>query len=443
MKIAFFSPLGPQQTGISNYAEELVLQMRKFGNVCIDLFVDGFEPSNKEILESFDIHQIEEIDNAAERNKYDHLVYQVGNNSRFHKRINEYSMKHPGITQLHDFSLHHYLAETTLLQGKLDEYVDVMKFCHGWQGEAMATGFIAGTCFPPWDNRPLDFPVNKHMLDRAKAVVVHSDFAVQMLRGMGIGKPIKKLCLHARELRVDYDIHKRACREMLNIKQDALVFGSFGFATPAKRIEQILQALARLKKERSDFIYMVVGKVVGIDLDGAVEKLGLSDCVLSPGYLSLEQFEIHMSACDVCFNLRFPSHGETSGTLHQLLGLGKVVIVTRIAAFDEYPEEVVLKVRHGAEEVQEIYDYVKTLVSMPEKLVSVREKALAYAKAHCCLKTNCGKYIDFLAGLDSGASCSGDYEDELIDRLFELGLFSESYTCQLANRLSILERTNQ
>ena len=49
MRLAYFSPLGPQASGIADYSEELLPHLAEGAD--ITLFVEGFRPSNVELVE--------------------------------------------------------------------------------------------------------------------------------------------------------------------------------------------------------------------------------------------------------------------------------------------------------------------------------------------------------------------------------------------------------
>ena len=56
MKIALFSPLNPVKTGISDYTEEMLFEMKK--HVDIDLVIDqGYEPQNEKIRAYISCHR--------------------------------------------------------------------------------------------------------------------------------------------------------------------------------------------------------------------------------------------------------------------------------------------------------------------------------------------------------------------------------------------------
>ena len=53
MKLAYFSPLLPHRSGISDYSEELLPYLARAAE--ITLFVDGFQPSNHAVTSRFEI----------------------------------------------------------------------------------------------------------------------------------------------------------------------------------------------------------------------------------------------------------------------------------------------------------------------------------------------------------------------------------------------------
>jgi len=133
-----------------------------------------------------------------------------------------------------------------------------------------------------------------------------------------------------------------------------------------------------------------------------------------------------MSACDICFNLRYPTHGESSASLHRMLGLGKPVIVSGIGAFDEYPDDIVLKVRYDQNEVEDIYQAICQLTKRKSELILRGECALKFANDHCDLQKNAVRYKEFFESVEQG-SFQDDFMDKVIDKLFELGLTNDSY----------------
>ena len=46
-----------------------------------------------------------------------------------------------------------------------------------------------------------------------------------------------------------------------------------------------------------------------------------------------------MAACDVLVNLRYPTMGETSGSVIRALSLGKPLVVSDVGWFSELPDD--------------------------------------------------------------------------------------------------------
>ena len=58
--------------------------------------------------------------------------------------------------------------------------------------------------------------------------------------------------------------------------------------------------------------------------------MGLSASVRVLGFAPIEDFVGYLGACDIVLNLRYPTVGESSGTLLRSLGLGKAVMVSEV-----------------------------------------------------------------------------------------------------------------
>src|SRR5206468_9172053 len=80
------------------------------------------------------------------------------------------------------------------------------------------------------------------------------------------------------------------------------------------------------------------------DLSRRLERLGLEDGITRLDYVPEERMWSLMAACDVLVNLRFPTMGETSGSVIRGLSLGKAMVVSDVGWFSELPDGVALQV---------------------------------------------------------------------------------------------------
>lgn len=431
MKIGYFSPFNPEKSGISDFSEELVMSLKEHMDITI---FANCKPNNQEINEHFECYKVKDVnDNLI--NQQDILVYHMGNHYGYHNDILETFLKYGGILEIHDLALHNFIAQKYFVSKRYEEYINILEYCHGAKGREAAQGIIEGRVRAPWETHALEFMANKQFVDRAQAIIVHSDFAKQMLKGINISVPIINIPLHCTNIQIDYEKYKKQCKIELNRHEDTLIMGAFGFATGAKRICQTLEALALFKeKTKKSFYYYIVGEVQDDAIIKAIDELNLEKEVIITGFTTIEDFERYMGACDFCFNLRYPTQGESSASLHRMLGLGKPVIVSDVGTFSEYPEEIVLKVRYDKYEIQDLLTCIEKLTDSEQELNARSTYAVEYAKAHCNLEKNSKIYKKFFEQV-----LAGKYEEKfidlMVDRLWDMGLVDEDYIHRISTCL--------
>lgn len=387
----------------------------------IDVYVDNIVPENKKILKFFQIFIIGDYAENNYEKHYDLTVFQMGN-SPYHNKIMDAFMKYGGILELHDISLHHYLAARSIVVGNREEYRDTMIKCHGIKGKEKVEDFFGGKCMQPWADDALEFTVNKVYVDHAQAVIVHSDFARQMVKGIAPEKMVALIPLHTSDIPENPEALKKTCRDSLGIAQRTLVFGAFGLATPFKRIVPTLQALHLFQMiSKCDFRYYIVGENRIEGLEAVIEELELSERVIITGRVELEEFKQYMSACDIAFNLRYPTQGESSASLQRLIGYGKVVFVSSVGSFKEYPDEFVRKIRTDAYEVLDILKNICELYERQELRQSLSRMARTYVWENFNIKDNAEKYFEVFREIQNGR-INQDYVEELTDNIALFGV---------------------
>lgn len=129
-------------------------------------------------------------------------------------------------------------------------------------------------------------------------------------------------------------------------KADGVVrIGMFGWVAPSKRVNPAILAFAWAlqtlpAERRSGFELMVVGQLPQrqhYDPAGLAEARDIAPQVRFTGFVGPERFDQLVETCDLILNLRFPSCGETSGTLERALSNGIPVVTTGYQAFAELP----------------------------------------------------------------------------------------------------------
>jgi len=107
-------------------------------------------------------------------------------------------------------------------------------------------------------------------------------------------------------------------------------------------------------------------------------------------------------ACDIVLNLRYPTVGESSGTLLRSMGLGKAVMVSEVGSFQEFPDDVCLKVPVGPGEEDLIFEYLNLLVSRPDVAQALGSRAKDYVARECNWAAVARRYAAFLEAVVEG-----------------------------------------
>jgi SAM-dependent methyltransferase len=165
-----------------------------------------------------------------------------------------------------------------------------------------------------------------------------------------------------------------------------------------------LRAFRRLLRVAPDAKMILVGEPhPEFPLHSLIRTLGITAAVRVMGFTPIDDFTGFIAACDIVLNLRYPTVGESSGSLLRALGLGKAVLVSGVGAFREFPDDVCLKVPVGAGEEDLIFEYLNLLVSRPEVAHALGHRAAGYVKEECNWDRVACLYAAFLKSIMEGS----------------------------------------
>jgi len=116
------------------------------------------------------------------------------------------------------------------------------------------------------------------------------------------------------------------------------------------------------------------------ELRRKIAEYRLQPFVKMLGYVSMREFYDVLMAADVCLNLRYPTLGETSGSLLRALAAGRPTLVTDVHQYREFPDEVCWKISAGPEEKWEIAESLITLANRPDAREAMGAAALKYVQ---------------------------------------------------------------
>jgi glycosyltransferase involved in cell wall biosynthesis len=133
-----------------------------------------------------------------------------------------------------------------------------------------------------------------------------------------------------------------------------------------------------------------------------VARLEIADAVRLTGYVNLEQMYVHLRAMDVSINLRYPSAGESSGTLARSLAEGRPVIVNNYASWTELPSDVALKVEIDRPQAEQVAQHLLRLAGDAELREAMSERARTYARDHLDPVKCVESYLAFARRVETG-----------------------------------------
>jgi glycosyltransferase involved in cell wall biosynthesis len=393
MRIAYFSPLNPVPSGISDYSEDLLPYLAARAEV--DLFLDeGYRPANPDILAHFRVYPYQRYRKMLRRPGYDATLYHVGN-SPAHDYILATLEKHPGVIVLHDYVLHHLVLWRAFRHGDGTAYHDAM-VRYGEAAWKLALRMMRGQM----SEEVFQYPLCEEVIARATAVIAHSEHVAGQVRAIRPEVPVTVV-----PMGVPLPVlpERKEARRRLGLPPGALVLSSFGHINPYKRMEPSLRAYRRLRQVHPEACFVLVGSVSpNLDLAGLLRRLGLQESVRVTGFAEVGAFLGYMAASDICLNLRYPSAGETSASLLRILGAGLPTLVSRTGAFAELPADAAIQVDVGGEEEEELYTFLSYLADHPEARRVLGENARRYVATHHTLEGAAEGYVEFLAQLGLG-----------------------------------------
>jgi len=371
MRVAFFSPLPPSPSGIADYSQALVAPLGRLADLTVFAGAGEFRPADFELA-----------------------LYQIGNNP-CHGFVYQAALRHPGVVVMHESNLHHLLADITIRSGDWDAYLREAEYNGGAAALAHARRVKAGDTGPDYQG----LVMTRRLLESARAIIVHSEFMRKEMRAAGFTGPIARIPHGAWIPAVD----RMAYRERLGVDEATLLIGIFGNLKPYKRIAESLRAFRRLLEVEPRAKLILAGeRHPDFPVDSLIRTLNLSPHLRVLGFTPIEDFAGYIAASDIVLNLRYPTVGETSGSLLRAMGLGRAVLVSEVGAFAELPDDVCLKVPVGPGEEDLIFEMLNLLVSRRDLADSMGQRARAYVQRESNWESVAQSYASFLCAVKDG-----------------------------------------
>jgi len=397
VRVAYYSPLPPERSGIADYSALLLPALERL--VDVDVVRRG----------------------RTRPVAADVALYHIGNDPDSHGWIVEAMRRRPGVIVLHDFVLHHLVAGLTIGRKDAPGYLAAMERDAGVPGRLLAHGVLDGRVPPPWETHPEEFPLTGEVLSSATGLIVHSHYVEEQVRG-AYGGPIWRIPHPAWPM-----------DDVTPAQVDGRpLFGCFGHINASKRIPQLLEAFAAVRMRHPNAKLLLVGsasarydtkRLVG----EGVERLD---------YVDEERLWSLMAACDACISLRSPTMGETSGSVIRALSLGRPLVVSELGWFAELPDSVALKVPVDEDEVASLAAALDLLASSEATQHAMAEAARAYVHREHDLAHVAEQYVAALEEAAGGSIVADAVVDDVARAAAEIGIEPGTpFTAEVAERL--------
>ncbi|MDQ6699246.1 MAG: glycosyltransferase family 4 protein [Acidobacteriota bacterium] len=385
MRLAFFTPLNPQQSGISDYSEELLPSLAEHAE--IDIVMGPYEPSSAEIKDRFRVIQTNEF--LAHSARYDCAIYQVGNSLQYHGYMIPCLRAVPGIVVLHDYSLMYLILGMTVLRGSVASLESMLRPTHGGKAGRLARRLLTSGL----DSYELSLAAP--IVEMSSGVIVHSEYARGRLSTDAPAKRIEVI-RHATPIRELRD-RRRELRARFGFREDDVILASISTVAYNKRVHLLLNGLRVLRKRFPRIKLVMVGNGrLGSDARRLIARHDLGEHVVQTGWVSAQDYLDYIDLADIVTDLRYPSAGETSGSSLRAMQAGKPLVVSAHGSFLEIPDECCVRVPVGAGESEYLVRTLTDLIDDPVKRREMGAAARSYVLAKLRVEQAAESYIRFI-----------------------------------------------
>ena len=398
--LVLFSPMPPKQNGIADYVAEQLPYLSRHYTVTVVIGNADADPTG--LPEQVEVIRVEQYKACFQQYAEHRHLYHVGNNTD-HGYLLPILYRRPGVVVIHDLGLHHLIDTCTLEKHNAPGYAWALWQQYGRMGKRLGEQFLEYG----WKGQiPHELRLNGAIIKAAQRVIVHSHYSAYRILAEFPRKPVAVIPHHLSPAISRYNRARRTeARIKVGLPTDRPVVTSLGFITRPKQIEAILGVLATLKSQGERFYYVLAGQYRPheYDVKADLQRFGLQDEVLVTDYLDEDAFFTHLVATDLILNLRYPSGGETSGTLTRALGMGRCCVVVNIGAFAEIPADCAVKLNWDEAFADNLLTCVGQLLRDPQLRVGYEVRSRDWVSGSQAIQLTTQAYAAEIDALDPSA----------------------------------------
>ncbi len=324
LPVMLFTPIPPMETGLATYAVRVLEGTSHLVDWTV-AYPEGGDPGS--LPDGIRSVPISSLGEAGEIPRI--RIFNIGNSFDCFPVLSAL-YRYGGTGILHETVLHHVLREGYEKAGMPAEYLRELQFCYGPSAEDIKSLFDRpGRTELEYDALLKTYPLIGRTLHNSTSVAVLNEFSLRRVssafaadRSMVIGHPLSPLPeLAAGSKPYGYTV---------------LMAGG---CHPGRNLEVVIKAVSKLREKVPD---------AGLLLLGSGYPAELPEWVTARGKLDEKDYQEWIRVADAAVDFRYPTCGETSGSLLEILRAGVPCICSDSGAYAYIPSEAVLRIPASA-----------------------------------------------------------------------------------------------
>ncbi|WP_170000914.1 glycosyltransferase [Campylobacter sp. RM16189] len=328
-KLAFFSPIPNEKTGVSLYSEELLERLNDYYKLTV--IVENLKNVRDDLKKKYDIKEVDYFFKNAD--SFDRIVYQMGGSS-YHLYMYDIMKKFEGIVVFHDFYMSQLFYHKDLRY--TDIFYDELYYSHGYHVfDFLKEHGLAKTI--------LNYPANLSLIDYSLGIITHSNEPKRIFDSLygGNNDIFENIPLLRKPAKIS---PKSESRKRLNLPENKFIISTFGYIGSTKLTLEAVEAFAKTTLyTRENSILLLVGEGTSEHymnlINRAIKDNLLDGSVKFIGWTSDEEYREYLSASDVAIQLRIDSRGETSAAVLDCFNYSLATIINNHGSMKDLPRD--------------------------------------------------------------------------------------------------------
>jgi len=401
MRVAVWTPMPPEPSGIADYNFRLLATMARDSRLELTAVVrdDAKEPYAPA---GVSLCRVEDYD----PDDYDIDLYHMGNNPTFHSYMFSQIVLRPGVLMLHDPAIVDFID--VILGGKERRiFADEVAYNIGVRDNDYG---LINQAIERWDR--LELLMSRRIIEHSRVTLVHSEWAAEELRRRFPLATVRSVPLAV------WDDQALAPPRT----NPTIAFGVFGSISFHKRITQVVEAFAEVRSRGVQATLMIAGRrdspTVENQLEILIDRHRLGDVVTMDLDIDEQTYSRHVEDCDVMIGLRWPTTGETSRPLLECFAMAKASIVSDLPQNREFSDDYCSKVSLDPDREHE--ELVTAMIDAARDVDATRHAgfvAREYVMQNCHDELVASHYYDALTSAMMIAPPEGHEWDKLVGGL--------------------------